>query len=174
MRTIRRFLMLCVAVALVPVLPVQAKRAEVAGFPGWPIHFEGVALTRLPLTKRESGFYRDFPGKVARFSDGSREIILRWVTAPTRKLHPAADCFKGIGFTVDPQPVRVDQRGQRWGSFITGKDDTRLVVHERIYTVGGDSWIDVSSWYWAALLGDGGGPWWVATVAESSPRKEGV
>jgi hypothetical protein len=55
-----------------------------------PAH-EGCALVELPLTPREAGFTRTFPAGLGRFSDGQRELIIRWVGAPTRRLHSAAD-----------------------------------------------------------------------------------
>jgi hypothetical protein len=39
-------------------------------------------------------------------------------------------------------------------------------VYERIYDVAGNSWSDVSAWYWAALLGKSAGPWWSVVIAE--------
>ena len=101
----------------------RCSRADDAGiaadkaFPGWPTHYEGRALTELPLTQRELAFVRDFPGRVGRFSDGRREIIIRWVGAPTRRLHPAADCFRGLGYSMTPMPVRQDATGSRDGLF---------------------------------------------------------
>lgn len=176
MQNCRRYLSICLIAFLIPLLPVKAKIKDVSGFPGWPTQFEGKSLKRLPLTKRESGFYRDFPGKVARFSDGSREIILRWVTSSTRKLHPAADCFKGVGFDIKPQPVEIDKTKNRWGSFIASKGDKKMQVRERIYDSSekssGNNWTDVSSWYWSTLLDSSDGPWWVVTVASRVDAKE--
>lgn len=139
------------------------------GFPGWPTHFEGRPLTRLPLSEREERFGDDFPGRVARFTDGRREVVVRWVTEPTRKLHPAADCFAGIGYDIRPLPLRVDEAGARWGSFTAARGGERLRVYERIYAEVGGGWEDVSGWYWAAAGGGSAGPWWALTVAESVP-----
>jgi hypothetical protein len=45
-----------------------------------------------------------------------------------------------------------------------------LRVLERIYSSSenqtGQDWTDVSTWYWQALLGKTGGPWWSVTVTE--------
>src|SRR5581483_5243587 len=87
-----------------------------AGFPGWPAALEGRALTPLPLTAREAELARGFPGRVGRFGDGEAEVILRWVATPTRQLHPAADCLRGSGWSVEPGPLRVDARGHAWGT----------------------------------------------------------
>jgi hypothetical protein len=156
---------------LVPLLPPsQSKYASAeksdAPFPGWPNSFEGRELTPLPLSEREQRFGRDFPGRLARFTDGKREIIIRWVTQPTRKLHPASDCFEGIGYGVRPGALRLDRDGARWGSFIATRGTERLLVSERIYTDAGDSWSDASAWYWSAIGQNSPGPWWAITVAE--------
>src|SRR5262245_3744823 len=94
-------LLLAAAVAaLVPLTERSNGTAAGAPFPGWPTEYEGRALIELPLTQRETAFVQDFPGRVGRFTDGTREIIIRWVGAPTRRLHSAADCFRGSGYAV--------------------------------------------------------------------------
>jgi len=118
------------------------------------------------LSEREERFGREFPGRVARFTDGRREIIVRHVTEPTRRLHPASDCFAGLGYRVRPLPLHVDGAGARWGSFGAERGGERFLVRERIYADAGGSWPDVSSWYWAAATGADRGPWWAVTVAE--------
>jgi hypothetical protein len=35
-------------------------------------------------------------GRIAHFTDGEREAVLRRVTKATRKLHPASDCIAGV------------------------------------------------------------------------------
>lgn len=161
----------CLLAALAPLLFAAPKTlgggdAALTAFPGWPTHFEGRPLTRLPLSEREQRFGGDFPGQLARFTDGQREVVVRFVTEATRKLHPASDCFAGIGYRVRPLPLAVDDGGARWGSFIAERGDERLRVRERIYADGGGSWADASSWYWAAASGADAGPWWAVTVAE--------
>ncbi|HZB43668.1 MAG TPA: hypothetical protein VE360_00420 [Pyrinomonadaceae bacterium] len=169
MRHTRVYAGACVLALLAPLL-FAAQGASGghgrAAFDGWPTHFEGRALTRLPLSEREERFGGDFPGHIARFTDGRRELIVRFVTEPTRKLHPASDCFAGLGYRVRPLPVRVDEAGARWGSFTAERGGETFRVHERIHADGGGSWADVSAWYWAAAMGDHAGPWWAVTVAE--------
>lgn len=164
------YLIACVVAALVPLLPVQPGQhnstALSAAFPGWPASFDGQTLTALPLSEREERFNSNFPGRISRFTDGRREIILRWTTTATRKLHPASDCFEGIGYSISPLPLYVDEAGSRWGSFIATRGKERLRVYERIYTDGGESWTDVSAWYWSASGETSAGPWWAVTIAE--------
>jgi hypothetical protein len=128
----------------------------------WPTHFRDRPLTQLPLSDLEQRFARRFPGAVARFTDGEHMLILRQVERPTRQLHPAADCFKALGYTIErPRPV-VDDHGERWSCFAATRDGSRLRVCERIRDSEGREWTDTSAWFWAAQYG--GGPWWATTV----------
>src|SRR4051794_38007133 len=102
-----RFLGVCLIAAAVPLLPAPPAPAAASGFPGWPVEFEGRPLRPLPLTALEERFADNFPGRLGRFSDGEREIILRWVTRETRTLHPAADCFKASGYELTHMPIEV-------------------------------------------------------------------
>jgi hypothetical protein len=105
---------------------------ETTSFPGWPEHYENKPLTALDLTEKERVFTQGFPGEVGRFSDGSREIIIRWVESPTRWLHPASDCFKGVGYEVSPQAVQDNLDGVAMGCFSASRDSQFLVVCEYI------------------------------------------
>jgi hypothetical protein len=156
------------AAALAPLVARSGSAAPVAegNFPGWPTQYEGRALTELPLTQRELAFVRDFPGRVGRFSDGRREIIIRWVGAPTRRLHPAADCFRGSGYSVTPLPVGKDAAGAAMGCFRASRGADVLTVCELIRDEHGASWPDVSAWYWNSMLGASPAPWWSFVVAE--------
>jgi hypothetical protein len=158
---------LCVAAALVPLAPVGRGADRVGdGFRGWPVVFEGHDLKELPLSGREERFAHGFPGRIGRFTDGEREIVIRWATTPSRRLHPAQDCFRGLGYDIHDRPAMTDDRGRRWSCFDAERQGTTLLVRERIHDGAGQGWTDVSSWYWAAVLGDTAGPWWAVTVAE--------
>ena len=163
------YLIACVIAALTPFVSArfESRPAGAASttFPGWPTTFEGKTLTPLPLNEMEKRFATDFPGKIARFSDGEREIIMRWVTEPTRKLHSASDCFQGLGYRVEPLAVYRDERGSLWTSFAATNEAWRLRVRERIHSDSGETWTDVSAWYWSALRHRGSGSWWAITVA---------
>lgn len=166
---LRLFLVAALVAGLVPFLGGRDSGNRKAGttFPGWPAQLEGRPLTPLPLTAREAGFVRDFPGRIGRFSDGSREIILRWVAAPTRKLHPAADCLRGSGYTIVPLPARISETGAAMSCFRARRGGEAMSVCEVIRDEAGSSWPDVSAWYWHALTGRGRGPWWSLTIAWS-------
>lgn len=156
----------CVAAGLVPWWSVTPESRGTEAFPGWPTVWEGRTLRPLTLTAREERFTRGFPGRVGRFSDGQREIILRWVNRSTRQLHPASDCFRGSGYEIASLPLVQDGEGRRWGAFAASRDGVRLRVRERVSDGQNGAWTDVSAWYWAALLGRTHGPWWAVTVAE--------
>lgn len=161
------FALACAGAALAPLVPAAPKAAGADGFPGWPASFEGAALTQLPLSPVEQRFGDNFPGRVGRFSDGRREVILRWVASGTRKLHPAGDCFKANGYALTPLPIAVKD-GQRWSGFTAERGKQKLEVRERIMDTAGAQWSDVSAWYWAAQLGQSSGPWWAVTVAQNA------
>jgi hypothetical protein len=148
---IAAFLVAAATAASAPLLPGRNQTA--AGdlhFAGWPLAYEGRALTEMPLTQREIAMARDFPGRIGRFSDGKREIVMRWVGVPTRRLHSAADCLRGIGYSITPLPARRDAG----------------TVCELIRDARGAAFPDVSAWYWNALFGATQGPWWSVVVSE--------
>jgi hypothetical protein len=123
-------------------------------------------LTQQPLTALEARFARRFPGAIARFRAGDTTLIVREVDAPTRQLHPAADCFRAAGFAIGPARPHENARGERWNCFEARQDGRSQRVCERIADAAGRQWTDVSSWYWAALWSqrDGhAGPWWATT-----------
>jgi hypothetical protein len=163
------FLAAAAAAAVAPLLAHKGDAAVLASqtFPGWPAQYEGRALVELPLTNREAGFVSDFPGRVGRFSDGRREIIIRFVGAPTRLLHPSADCFRAGGYTVTPLPMRRDQGGAPMACFRAEHGNDSFTICEIIRDRQGATWPDVSAWYWSAMLGSSGGPWWSYVVSGS-------
>lgn len=134
--------------------------------PEWPTHWRGRALTRLPLSPDETRWLRDFPGSVARFTDGGREVLIRRVERPTRMLHPAADCFKGLGYGVARPKIR-EAGDERWSCFTARKDGLSREICERIHDGRGGAWTDASAWYWNAWWRGDRGPWWAWTVVGS-------
>src|SRR5262245_52704481 len=157
----------CAIAALVPLLGARPPAALSGDFPGWPTHFAGRPLRELPLGPVEQRFAADFPGRIGRFSDGEHELVIRWLSQETRKLHPASDCFRGSGYSITPQPLFVDADGARWGAFIAKRGEQQLDIRERTYDAAGNQWTDVSAWYWAAATGKSAGPWWAITIASA-------
>jgi hypothetical protein len=164
---IAALLLAAAAAALAPFVMRSGGAAASAPFPGWPTHYEGRALTELPLTPREGAFMQDFPGRVGRFSDGQREIIIRWVGAPTRRLHSAADCFRGSGYAITPIAARKSSGGTTMGCFRATLHGASITVCEVIRDERGGSWSDVSAWYWDGMLRSSPPPWWSIVVAQS-------
>lgn len=167
------FVLAALAAAAAPLVHTPSRPAASTGgdFPGWPQTYEGRPLTMLPLSAREASFGRDFPGRIARFSDGSREIIVRYVTEATRRLHPAADCLKGVGYTITPRPVRRDATGAPMSCIRAAQKDHALDVCEIIHSAQAnhavEHWPDVSAWYWTTLANGATGPWWSFVIAEA-------
>jgi hypothetical protein len=165
MRDLSLLLFACLAAALAPALPRSAEPDPAPPFPGWPASFEGRPLTAVPLAERDRRFAERFPGRVQTFSDGRRTLILRFVHRPTRRLHPASDCFRGAGWEVRPLPV-LDAGNGRWGRFEAIRAGERLRISERIEGTRDGSWTDVSSWFWSASFDERTGPWWATTLIE--------
>jgi hypothetical protein len=173
MRAVTFYLIVCALAAAAPLLPRRshADPAAAAAAFAWPVRFEGRPLTELPLTGRDRRFADDFPGRVGRFSDGAREIILRFTTQATRRLHPASDCLRAIGFAIEPLPARGGPDGSAWGCFAARRRGGEMTVCEQIRDAAGRTWPDPSSWYWPALAGSSQGPWWSTTIVETQPPR---
>jgi hypothetical protein len=162
------FVLAALAAALAPLLPWR-NQAAVGDlyFAGWPVAYEDRAVTQMPLTPREIAFTRGFPGRIGRFSDGRREIIIRWVGAPTRQLHSAADCLRGIGYGITPLPARRSSDGHAMACFRASHGEVAMTVCEVIRDEQGATFPDVSAWYWNAMLGVTSPPWWSFVIAEA-------
>lgn len=151
------------AAALLP-LAQKSQPAVIFDNYTWPGQFEGKPLAELPLSSRQKTFLRGFPGQVKLFSDGKRKIIWRIVVKETRQLHPSADCYRGMGYSVDLLPILVESSGVRWNRFRASNEREKLDVRETIEDAQAKHWTDVSSWYWDAFLRKTKGPWQVITV----------
>ena len=157
------FFALCLMTATVPMVARSSGRIA-HGFRGWPTEWEGRALVELPLSENERALAADFPGEMAKFSDGRRELLLRWVTQATRQLHSSSDCFRGLGYRVTPMPAMLDANGARWSRALAQRGATRLILRERITDDHGGAWTDVSAWYWNVLLRRTEAPWLAVTL----------
>jgi hypothetical protein len=130
-----------------------------------PPGLQGQDLQRLALSPTEQRFSRNFPGTIARYGDGQREVIVRWVRSATRQLHPAADCFRGLGYAVESARLTIDAEQQTWRCFQARRGIRSKQICERIQDPFGRAWTDTSAWYWDAILGRSSGPWWAITIA---------
>lgn len=153
------------ACALVPLAQRPAAAAASTAAPEWPVVWEGHALRPLALSAVESRFAARFPGHIARLTDGTQVVVLRTVHAPTRMLHPAADCFRGLGYRIADARLERDGEARLWRCFTAERDGQRLRVCERIVDAQGQAHTDTSSWFWAATLGQSTGPWQAVTTA---------
>lgn len=166
MRNDALFLLACVLAAAAPLLPAHSRGVTASPEFTWPAQLEGRLLKESPLSARELSFTRDFPGRIRRYTSGSREVIMRWTNEPTRRLHPSSDCLAASGYTIAPLPARRDAENHVWSRFLAVRGNERLIVRERVHDQHGGTWSDVSAWYWATLLGNTRGPWAAITIAE--------
>lgn len=151
---------------LVSQLPAShSTRETTAPFVEWPHSFAGQPLQPQALSPLEQRFAEDFPGVIARFSVGSQVLVLRHVRQPTRKLHPAADCYRGLGYRVSGEHLRRDGEGGLQRCFRASTATDALQVCEYIEDANGVRFSDTSAWYWAALAGESPGPWRAVTLA---------
>jgi len=135
-------------------------------FPGWSLAPVPADLTPVPPSAREARFAAGFPGQIGVFTDSNRTYVVRWVCTPTRKLHPASDCLRALGYATQPGPIVASADGTHWGSVNAQRSTERLRVRERIVDSAGHEWTDVSAWFWSAALDHSTGPWWAVTIFE--------
>ena len=134
----------------------------------FPANWQGVPLRPLALSAVEQRFARRFPGTLARLTDGTQVLVVRSVDKPTRMLHPAVDCYQGLGYRIAAQQLELDREQKMWRCFEatpTASGGQRLRVCERIVDTAGRGFTDTSAWYWAAVMGQSPGPWQAITVA---------
>lgn len=147
----------------VPLLPKRAAPTPPAA--PWPTEFEGRPLRRLAAGPGDALLARDFPGHLARFGDGRRQIVLRQVARATRLLHPPRDCFAALGYAIAPLPMRRVAGGHA-SCFEARRNGARLAICEHVRAADGTVYPDVPSWYWAALTGSAGAPWLAVMTVE--------
>ena len=135
----------------------------------WPREWRGQALQPLARSAVEARFAERFPGRIARFrvADSGDELVLREVQRPTRMLHPAADCWRGIGWQVAAAGLVREDDGtdgdDLWRCFEATHSGQRVRICERIVDARGQVFTDTSAWFWAASLGQSVGPWLALT-----------
>jgi hypothetical protein len=127
--------------------------------------FEGRPLQRITAGPGDALLARDFPGHLARFSDGRGQIVLRQVARATRLLHPPRDCFAALGYAITPLPMRRVAGGHA-SCFEARRGEARLTICEHIRANDGAVYPDVPSWYWPALTGGSAAPWLAVMTVE--------
>lgn len=155
--------------AMLPLALTPNAQAQPTAAPSteWPAKWRGQVLQPLASSAVERRFATQFPGRIARFALADRsELVLREVIRPTRMLHPAADCWRGIGWQVRGARLVQDDGAALWRCFEAERDGERVRVCERIVDAQGQAFTDTSAWFWAASLGRSQGPWQAITHVE--------
>jgi len=134
----------------------------------WPESEQGIWLEPVALPKEQAAFLENFPGAVRVYHAGESIWIYRWVTRPTRQVHPAADCYRASGWETRSQGQVTSPDGTRWSLTIAERGVREIEIHEQIRDQEGAKWTEPSQWFWEALLGPSEGPWWV--VSRIQPR----
>ena len=158
-----------------------------------PRQWQGAAVRPLALSAVEERFAQRFPGRIARLTDGRQIVVLREVAAPTRMLHPAADCYRALGYRIEDERLEMAPPrstaspaalppggaeppsggpatpgavavGELQRCFVARQGGTALRVCEQIEDAAGQRFADTSAWYWAAVMGQSSGPWRAVTV----------
>jgi hypothetical protein len=156
-------LVLC---ALLPLWkPAPAAAPPVAAPAEWPREWDGRPLRPMSLSDVEERFAQRFPGHIVRLTDGENVLVVREVREATRMLHPAADCYRGLGYEVADARLERDGEHRLWRCFVAERTGQRLRVCERIVDSQGLAHTDTSDWFWAATLGRSQGPWQAVTIA---------
>ena len=161
------FAALLLACALAPLACAPSAAQRTTGTREPPTEWEGRALRPLALSAVEQRFAARFPGQIARLTDGEQVLVWRAVNAPTRMLHPAADCYRGLGYRIAEARLERDAQQRLWRCFVAERGGQRLRVCERIVDAQGQAYTDASSWFWAAQLGQSVGPWQAITTARA-------
>lgn len=131
-----------------------------------PTQWNGAALRPLALSDVELRFAKYFPGTVARMANNHHTLVIRTVNQPTRMLHPATDCYRGLGYHIHSEQLETQGHSQdRWRCFVAQRSGRSVRVCERIEDANGQGFTDTSSWYWASIAGQSHGPWKAITVA---------
>jgi len=153
---------------MAPIVPLLISRQTLFSpsmeVSSWPTEFRGQPLLEQPLSERENGFLKDFPGDIKRFRAGEREVLIRYVSQATRMLHPSSDCLKGAGYSIKAIAGEKDELGRHWSCNLAIRKNEKLKVCELV-SDGQQTWPDASSWYWSAIWRQSRGPWWAYTTS---------
>ncbi len=154
----------CLVAAGLPLVAPPPRPAPASQPPVWPVEFEGIEL--IP-SRPTVPILAGFPGQATQFTDGCRQILFKQVDRPTRRLHPAADCFRGAGYRTEPGKLKVDRDGRHWSTFTASRQQQSVKVREIVLDANGRSWSTLSAWYWSAIRGRTAPPWLAIVVVEA-------
>lgn len=133
-----------------------------------PRDWQGAPVRPLALSAVEQRFAERFPGRITRLTDGRQIVVLRDVAVPTRMLHPAADCYRALGYRIEGERLETTAgAGGLQRCFVARQGSTALRVCEQIEDARGQRFADTSAWYWAATMGRSSGPWRAVTVTQA-------
>jgi len=159
-------MLLCVLWSTAAALRTPAAPETMAASHEWPSQWDGVPLRPLALSEVEQRFADRFPGAIGRMTDGTQTLVMREVKQPTRMLHPAADCYRALGYRIEQARLERDAEARLWRCFVAQRHGTQKIrVCERIVDAQGTAFTDTSAWYWSAASGQSTGPWQAVTVA---------
>jgi len=159
-------MLLCMLWSLASALQTDVQLPVVAAFQEWPNEWDGLPLQPLALSEVEHRFADRFPGAIARMTDGRQMLVMRRVDEPTRMLHPAADCYRALGYGIAQARLEQDMHARLWRCFVAERHGVqKMRVCERIVDARGVAFTDTSAWYWAAASGRSNGPWQAVTLA---------
>ncbi|MDP9893636.1 hypothetical protein J2W32_002298 [Variovorax boronicumulans] len=159
-------MLLCMLWSTAAALRAPAAPEAMAASHEWPSQWDGVPLRPLALSEVEQRFADRFPGAIGRMTDGTRTLVMREVKQPTRMLHPAADCYRALGYRIEQARLERDAEARLWRCFVAQRHGAQKIrVCERIVDAQGTAFTDTSAWYWSAASGQSTGPWQAVTVA---------
>jgi hypothetical protein len=130
--------------------------------------FEGQALRPTAPDALERRFALMGKAQVQQYASRDATLLVRTVHSVSRSLHPAADCYRAIGYSLSEIKLR-QRKDATWLCFVASKNGSREQICERVESLAdGSSFTDTSSWFWAAALGKSKGPWRAITVREAA------
>ncbi len=71
-------------------------------------------------------------------TDGHQTLVMRAVNRPTRTPHPAADCYRALGYRIEQARLERDAQARLWRCFVAQRHGTaNFRVCERIVDAQG-------------------------------------
>jgi hypothetical protein len=130
--------------------------------------FEGQALRPVAQEPLDARFAKGSNAHLQRYASEDSQLLVRTVHTVSRSLHPAADCYRGMGYSLSE--IQLHKReGLVWRCFIASKGERKERVCERIESLAdASSYTDTSAWFWAAALGRSQGPWRALTLRQAA------